>query len=241
MIYKKPVQYVLLDIEGTTTDIDFVHQTLFPYAAERMTDFIETRQDHPLVREAVEDVMNTVKAEENVSYVAPERVPETLMRWIEEDRKHTALKTLQGLIWESGYTNGDYQGHVYDDVPEAFERWKNNRLTIGIYSSGSVHAQKQLFEHSTAGDLTPYFANHFDTTVGGKKEIQSYITIAQALELEPEQILFLSDVPEELEAAHEAGLQVMQITRDDRTKVAARFQQAKDFNQILRTQAIRVF
>ncbi len=241
MLYKKPVQVVLLDIEGTTTDIDFVHKTLFPYAAERLAEFIATRQDHPLVKEALEDVIKTIQTEASISFVSDEKLTQVLLEWIAADRKHTALKTLQGLIWEAGYVQGDFQGHVYPDVPEAFKRWQDNRLKIAIYSSGSVYAQKQLFEHSTAGDLTPYFSNHFDTTVGGKKEPASYQKIAESLQRAPDEILFLSDVAEELAAAHEAGLQVMQVVRDPRTQPDPRFEKTTDFSQLLRTQATRVF
>ena len=201
------IRFILLDIEGTTTDIDFVHKVLFPYSAERLAGFVAQYADAPDVQEALQSVQATVQAEENRQLDRAGAV-ETLLRWIREDRKHTALKQLQGLIWKAGFEQGDYQGHVYPDVPVALENWKREGIGLGIYSSGSVQAQRLLFAHSVSGDLTPYFSHYFDTKVGGKKESQSYRNIAEQLQLVPDCILFLSDVAEELEAATKAGMAV---------------------------------
>jgi len=212
------VRFVLLDIEGTTTDIDFVHQVLFPYSAERLAQFVQAHADDSAVQAALAEVKATVLDESRQSINDAQAV-ETLLHWIQTDRKHGALKTLQGMIWKTGFEQGDYQGHVYPDVPEALERWKQQGLGMGIYSSGSVQAQQLLFKYSCFGDLTPYFSQYFDTKVGGKKETQSYQNIAQALKIPASDILFLSDVPTELDAAKAAGFQVIQLIRSYKTDI----------------------
>jgi enolase-phosphatase E1 len=205
-------EFILMDIEGTTTDIDFVHKTLFPYAAEHLTGYVQTHADDEEVRACLQSVKSTVQAEENREIDDTEAI-NTLLRWIREDRKHTALKELQGLIWKEGFEQGAYQGHVYPDVPPQLEAWKQQDIGLGIYSSGSVQAQKLLFAHSVAGDLTPYFSHYFDTRVGAKRDPASYRLIAEKLNRTPSSILFLSDVEEELDAAAEAGFQILQLVR----------------------------
>jgi enolase-phosphatase E1 len=138
-----------------------------------------------------------------------------LQDWIREDRKHPALKALQGMLWKDGYERGDYRGHVYPDAVDALRRWHADGIPLHVYSSGSVDAQKLLFAHSEAGDLSGLFAGHFDTAVGGKREVGSYLRIAQELGLPPAEILFLSDVVEELDAARLAGMQTMLLDRPE--------------------------
>jgi enolase-phosphatase E1 len=222
-------RFILLDIEGTTTDIDFVHKVLFPYAAERLEAFIKANGEKPEVQAAIRSVKETVQTENNQE-LDDEGVIDTLLEWIADDRKHGTLKTLQGMIWETGFRQGDYRGHVYPDVPVALQQWKEQGIDLGIYSSGSVQAQKLLFGHSEAGDLTPLFSHYFDTTVGGKKEPDSYAKIAAALQLSPSDILFLSDVEAELDAAAQAGFQVMQLVRGE--PVASKYPQANSFADI---------
>lgn len=207
------IRFILLDIEGTTTDIQFVHNVLFPYSAERLESFVTRYADEAEVRSALQSVQDTVLSEENRTITDAE-VVETLLKWIRDDRKHTALKQLQGLIWKSGFEQGDYRGHVYPDVPQALEVWKTHGLGLGIYSSGSVQAQKLLFGYSVFGDLTPYFSHYFDTQVGGKRESDSYREIARQLGITPQEVLFLSDVEAELDAAAAAGFQVTQLLRN---------------------------
>ncbi len=206
------IRFILLDIEGTTTDIDFVHQVLFPYSTERLVQFVQNNAETCAVQDVLDQVKITVLDETRKAITDAEAV-DTLMHWIQTDRKHGALKTLQGMIWKTGFEQGDYQGHVYPEVPAALERWKQQGIGLGIYSSGSVQAQKLLFGHSVFGDLTPYFSHYFDTQVGGKKETQSYQNIAEALHISPAEILFLSDVPAELDAAQQAGFQTTQLLR----------------------------
>lgn len=225
------IRFILLDIEGTTTDINFVHKVLFPYSAERLAGFVAQHAEEPQVQEALQLVQATVQAEENRNIDQAGAI-ETLLQWIRDDRKHTALKQLQGLIWKTGFEQGDYQGHVYSDVPVALENWKRSGLGLGIYSSGSVQAQQLLFAHSVSGDLTPYFSHYFDTKVGGKKESQSYENIAAQLQLPPADILFLSDISAELEAAAAVGMQVTQLVRDAQIPPSTQYPAVSDFSQI---------
>ena len=206
---------ILLDIEGTTTPVDFVYQVLFPYARARVKDFLEHHAEAAspdielLRREHEQDVARGTDPPawaDAVSYV----------HWLmDQDRKSTGLKSLQGKIWEEGYRSGELRGEVYPDVLPAFERWRQQQKRICIYSSGSVLAQKLLFSRSTAGDLTPFIDEHFDTTTGPKKETESYQKIAKALSLDPPAIVFLSDVVAELDAAREAGMKTGLCVRDE--------------------------
>ncbi len=207
------MKFILMDVEGTTTSISFVHETLFPYAKEKMESFILSNLEHPEVISSLELVKEDA-AKEGLGALNTESCISLLLRWIEEDRKHFALKTLQGLIWDEGYKSGVIKGHVYEDVLPAFKKWKEKGLTLGIYSSGSVKAQHLIFEYSTAGNLRPYLSDHFDTKVGHKREITSYQTISKELGLHSSDILFLSDIKEELDAAKEAGMKTTQLVRE---------------------------
>lgn len=202
----------LFDIEGTTTDINFVHKVLFPYAAEHLRPYVLQHKDEPAIKSALDDVAATVLKEENRK-VSLEDSISTLEKWIKEDRKHGALKEIQGHIWDIGYSKGDFKGHVYPDVKPYFMKILNDGGKIGIYSSGSVHAQKLIFGYSTDGDLTPMISHYFDTKIGHKREPTSYSNIANAVHLKPEEIHFYSDIAEELAAAKEAGLEVTQLLR----------------------------
>jgi len=193
---------VLTDIEGTTSSIAFVTDTLFPYAKANLRDFV-TRNP-----EVSAPWLDAVRTEE------PGDPVDTLLRWIDEDRKATPLKTLQGLIWAEGYADGTLKGHVYRDAADALKRWHDAGIALHIYSSGSVAAQKLIFGHSNEGDLTPLFSGYFDTTSGPKKEAESYRTIARAIGEAPGDILFLSDNIQEIDAAREAGMQAIHIDRE---------------------------
>jgi enolase-phosphatase E1 len=138
---------------------------------------------------------------------------EVLQGWIDEDRKHPALKALQGMIWEAGYAEGEYRAHVYDDAVDGLRRWHGHGHPLYVYSSGSVPAQKLLFGHSTAGDLSPLFSGWFDTAIGGKREVSSYRNLVSQLGRPAGELVFLSDVVEELDAAREAGLDTVLLDR----------------------------
>lgn len=207
-----------MDIEGTTTSISFVHETLFPYSAKRLGSFLKEKNKLPAVNEILSRVAETILSESNLGSYSTKEIntdecEAALQKWIREDRKHAALKDLQGLIWREGYESGAYKGHVYPDVLPNWKKWKAAGLGLGIYSSGSVDAQKQIFGYSEAGDLTEYLSHYFDTRVGAKKEKASYERIAAELGLSPEAILFLSDVPAELDAAREVGFKTTHLLR----------------------------
>lgn len=210
----------IFDIEGTTTDIRFVHTVLFPYALARMAAFVEDNADFPEVKDALTDVAETLAIEGTTSATQAQCI-EALCYWITTDRKHTALKTLQGLIWQAGYESGDFVGHVYPDVPPILAQLHLAGDTLGIYSSGSVAAQKLLLGYSNAGDLTPLFQHYFDTRVGGKREAASYQAILNTLNLPGESVVFCSDVAEELNAAHQAGLHCVLVARDGQPEASA--------------------
>lgn len=201
---------IITDIEGTTSSIDFVHKVLFPYSRAALPGFVNERRGDPEVRRWLQQV-----ADEVGCGVDDPQVVDTLLHWIDIDRKHTALKALQGLIWVSGYVQGEFRAHVYPDVPDVLRAWRDAGLRLYVYSSGSVAAQKLFFGHSEAGDLLPLFDGHFDTTVGGKREAESYRRILEAIGLPGGEVLFLSDVVAELDAAREAGLHTLLLERGE--------------------------
>ena len=212
------VRAILLDIEGTTTPVDFVYQVLFPYARAPVKDFLEHHA------EAASPDIELLRAEHEQDVergAVPQQWPDwadpmPYIHWLmDQDRKSTGLKSLQGKIWEEGYRSGELRGEVYPDVLPAFESWRQQGMKICIYSSGSVLAQKLLFSRSTAGDLTPFIDAYFDTTTGPKKETASYRKIAEPLSLDPAAIVFFSDVVAELDAAREAGMKTGLCVRDE--------------------------
>lgn len=192
-------QAILLDIEGTTSSISFVTETLFPYARAHLRDFLTEHAD------AAAPILAEVPGDDPVA---------TLLDWIDEDRKAIPLKTLQGMIWALGYADGTLKGHVYPDTPDALRRWRGEGIPVHIYSSGSVAAQKLLFRNSVAGDLTPLLSGYFDTTSGPKRDAGSYAKIAATLGLPPAAMLFVSDVQAEVDAARDAGMQAALIARE---------------------------
>ena len=199
---------ILTDIDGTAGSISFVREVLFPYARRELPRFVRERGKEPEVRRWLDQV-----ATEHGAMCEDAMIVETLQGWIDEDRKHTALKALQGLIWTDGYERADFTAHVYPDAVEGLRRWHAEGHPQAVYSSGSVPAQKMFFGHSDAGDLLPLFQAFFDTEVGGKREAASYARIAEELGREPGSILFLSDVVAELDAAREADLRTVLVDR----------------------------
>lgn len=218
------IHAVLTDIEGTTTAIDFVHRTLFPYARARMADFIQHHPQAPAVADAARAL--GVAADDLAA------ITDGLLAWIDEDRKETALKALQGLIWVQGYEQGDFTGHLYPDAHAGLQRWHRSGRSLYIFSSGSVQAQKLLFGHSDFGDLTPLFSGYFDTTTGAKREPEAYRRIAEAIGRPAAEVLFLSDVVAELDAAASSGMQTCLLVRGERPAGAERHPNVTDFDQI---------
>ena len=245
------IRAILLDIEGTTTSIDFVYQTLFPYARRHLAEFVESHYGSGELRSTLEQLRREWEADaqqksppfdfahgpepaegrnEERAVATPSDCPawrsesraaeiESIVAYcywlMDQDRKSTPLKSLQGMIWENGYRSGELRGHVYPDVPAAFARWKQEGKTISIFSSGSILAQKLIFAHTEAGDLTPFITVYFDTTTGAKREPESYLKIAVALGAPPGDILFLSDSWAELQAARSVGMQTALSVRPE--------------------------
>ncbi|MDO4709034.1 MAG: acireductone synthase [Pseudomonadota bacterium] len=199
---------ILTDIEGTTGSISFVKDVLFPYARAALPGFIATHQHEPQVRALLEEVGNEL----GIAYDDP-TIAGTLQSWIDQDRKHTVLKALQGMIWQAGYRDGEFTAHIYPDVAPALRQWRAAGHRLAVYSSGSVPAQQLFFGHSDAGDLLPLFDAFFDTRVGHKREPESYQRIAAELGVAADNILFLSDVVEELDAARETGMHTCLVDR----------------------------
>ena len=219
---------ILTDIEGTTSSIDFVHEILFPYASEKLAEFVTQHEAEPAIAAILDDARAV--AEEPEADTA--RLIALMQRWIAEDRKVTALKALQGHLWQHGYINGDFTGHVYDDAVAHLRAWADSGIPLYVYSSGSVQAQKLLFGHSDGGDLTPLFSGYFDTLVGHKRESSSYEAIAASIGVPAGEILFLSDVAEELDAARTSGMQTVQLVRDENV-VVGEHAVAADFNEVV--------
>ena len=199
---------ILTDIEGTTSSISFVKDVLFPYARRALPGFVREHGAEPEVRRWLDIV-----ATEHGAMCDDAMIVETLQGWIDEDRKHTALKALQGLVWREGYLSGELEADMYPDAVAGLRRWHEAGHRLAVYSSGSVAAQKLLFAHTDAGDLAPLFDAFFDTEAGPKREAASYARIAAALSAAPGDIVFLSDVVAELDAARDAGLRTVLLDR----------------------------
>ena len=222
-----PIKAILTDIEGTTSAVSFVFDVLFPYAARHLPQFILDHAEEPVVAAQ----LDAVRAESGEGGADLIRVIEILLQWLAEDRKATPLKALQGMVWQQGYASGQLKGHVYPDAVEALKRWHQAGYALYVYSSGSVQAQKLLFAHTAFGDLTPLFSGYFDTRVGAKRETESYQNIAEQLILPPQDLLFLSDIRQELDAARLAGWHTCQLIRDDADELSDHLQ-VNRFDQI---------
>jgi enolase-phosphatase E1 len=203
------VRAVLTDIEGTTSSVSFVKDVLFPYARDHLPAFVTSRRSDPEVQRWLAATALAAGIDDPHSRL----VIDTLLDWIDEDRKATPLKALQGMIWKTGYESGDYRAHVYPEVPARLREWKDRGLKLFVYSSGSVPAQKLFFAHTEAGDLAPLFDGWFDTEIGGKRERDSYVRIAETTGFPAGSVVFLSDIVQELDAAHSAGMQTIRVCR----------------------------
>jgi enolase-phosphatase E1 len=226
---------VLLDIEGTTTPIDFVFRVLFPYARARLAAFLDSHASQP---DVIEDVAG-LRAEHERDLAAGRKPPPwregaaAYARWLmDADRKLTPLKALQGRIWEGGFASGELRGQVYPDVPGALRRWTAEGRTVAIFSSGSVLAQKLLFGNCDQGDLTPMLSGYFDTTTGAKADTASYLTIAGALGVTPQAGLFVSDVVAELDAARDAGFSTALAVRSPPGPPANGHREVRSFDEL---------
>ena len=221
-----PVDAVVMDIEGTTTSIDFVMDVLYPYARKHLPNFVRRHRNEPQVASIMDEVR------EIGGVWNDEAVVVRLCNWMQSDRKVTPLKTLQGLIWEQGYRSGELVSHLYPDVAPVLRSWHGRGVRLFIYSSGSAHAQRLIFGHTVDGDLTALLAGYFDTRMGAKGEATSYRRIAQAIGLPPGRLLFLSDVRAELDAARRSGYQTIWLVRGGLQGLAAAHRRATTFDQI---------
>lgn len=220
----RPFRHLLLDIEGTTCPVDFVSGTLFPYAKRQLQQFLGEQRGDPRVRGLMAELQQAWQQDDNAEARAlssrrEPKAPHTEMdivtlipylhHLIDRDRKLTPLKQLQGMIWDQGYGRGELLAPLFDDVPPALQRWHRQGLHLSVYSSGSVQAQRLLYRHTTAGNLEPLFAYWFDTRTGSKQDPSSYDKIAAAMGCCSREILFISDIPAELEAASGSGMAVL--------------------------------
>jgi enolase-phosphatase E1 len=227
-----PLAAVLTDIEGTTTRIAFVRDVLFPYARERMAGFLAEHGADPQVAAELAAVRRLAPARPEL---------ETLLGWIDSDAKITPLKALQGMIWRQGYADGSLQGDLYPDVAPCLRLWAGIGIRLSVFSSGSVAAQRLIFGHSVAGDLTGLFSGFFDTHVGGKRDPDSYSRLAIAMGLPTAEVLFLSDLEAELDAAATAGMRTCQLVRaHDGTEASDRHATAVDFRAVGRLMELPV-
>ena len=204
---------ILTDIEGTTSSISFVKDVLFPYARDALPGFVREHGQREDVRRWLDAVAIEYGAIERGVDFGDDAIVEILQRMIDEDRKHIALKALQGMIWGDGYRSADFTAHIYPDAAASLRDWHAAGYPLAVYSSGSVPAQKLFFGHTDAGDLTALFGGWFDTEVGHKRDAHSYREIARRLGRGADAIVFLSDVVEELHAAREAGMHTVLIDR----------------------------
>jgi enolase-phosphatase E1 len=221
---------ILLDIEGTVAPIAFVHEVLFPYARKEMNAYLRARWSTPPVA-AARLMLEAASAEFSEQSLASLKAK--IFDLMDRDVKSTGLKQLQGLIWEEGYRAGAFQSPVYPDVAPALHRWSGAGKIIAIYSSGRVAAQKVFFQHTVAGDLTPFLSGFYDTTTGPKKSASSYTAIAKALKFSPDEMLFISDVAEEVEAARSVGLDGIVVLRPGNATTAFAGIKIKSFDQVL--------
>jgi enolase-phosphatase E1 len=220
------IRAIVTDIEGTTSSLSFVKEVLFPHARKHMGAYVRQHGNTPEVRQALLDVAEYCGARMN-----DEQCIAQLEQWIDEDKKITPLKFLQGLIWADGYRRNELAGDLYEDAANLLTQWHRDGLALYIFSSGSVLAQKLLFSHTPYGDFTPLFSGYFDTATGPKQEAESYRKIAAAIGFEPDEILFLSDIAAELDAAHQAGMSTYQLVREG-TMPCSGHPHARDFSVI---------
>jgi enolase-phosphatase E1 len=222
------IKAIVTDIEGTTSSIEFVHKVLFPYSVKVIPEYLRQHEKEPEIAAIIADIKQESK-QENATL---DEVIDILMSWIKQDKKITALKALQGIIWEYGFRNNEFKGHLYEDAYRNLTKWHQEGINLYVFSSGSVQAQKLLFGNNEYGDLTFLFGDFFDTNIGNKKEVDAYQNIASSIQTNPENILFLSDVVAELDAAKAAGYQTILLVRDKLPEHSDRHTIVNKFDQI---------
>lgn len=218
------IKAIITDIEGTITDIHFVHKILFPYSLQKMHEFVHHNYRN------IEDIIAQIKIKYLSQDSSLDEVIRQLKYWIETDQKISELKTIQGKIWKNGYETGAFTGHIYIDAFQKLKQWHDDGLELYVYSSGSVQAQQLLFKHSDFGDITPLFLNYFDTQVGAKKEAQSYQNILKTINKKADDVLFMSDIEGELEAAGASHIHCLLLDRANSIK-QSKFHKVHDLSQ----------
>ena len=235
------VRGILLDIEGTTSSISFVYDVMFPYVRNNIASFLSDNWQEESVQECIPQLANDLEKPSVAEWLGglsqqeqQAEVVAGVMGLMDADVKATGLKQLQGLIWKDGFHNGQMVAHLYEDVPDSIRRWKDLGVDIRIYSSGSIQAQQLFFGHTVAGDLLDQFRGHYDTTTGAKQDAESYRKIASEYDCAPSEILFVSDVVGELEAAREAGMQTVLSIRpgNKSAEKGHRFPEIESFEEI---------
>lgn len=233
---------IVTDIEGTTTAISFVKDTLFKYAYENCESFLRDNFESQEIQNIIENLCSEAerenfqikKSKERSQFIS--KVTSYVQKLINEDRKVGALKLLQGKIWKFAFENGLIKGHVFDDIPRNFKKWTDMGIKLYIYSSGSVEAQRLLFKYSAHGDLTAYISGYFDTNVGHKQEAISYENILKHIKVSGQNVLFLSDIPNELYAAEKASITTLLLNRPFNYPVSDKdkcyFQIVNNFDEI---------
>ncbi len=221
-ISRNDVGCVLLDIEGTTSSIRFVHDVMFPHVREHLVEFLESNWTTPELQECLSLLATDLGHASTEAWLPPgtpaelrEQVCRSVIEMMDQDRKATGLKQLQGLIWKDGFTSGQLVAPLYDDVLPALQAWRDDHIELRIYSSGSVAAQRLFFGHTIHGNLLDLFAGHYDTTIGSKKDADSYRRIVDDIGKPASSVVFISDVVDELAAAEQAGLQTVLSARPD--------------------------
>lgn len=222
------VRCALFDIEGTVADVRFVYDVMFPFVRKHVGTFLESHASDPVVQSAVQQLLAEAAAlppSASAATSPPQTtsahpVVQAVDRLMDVDSKTTGLKALQGLIWKEGFQAGLLEAELFPDVVPALRAWRAAGIDLRIYSSGSILAQKLFFQHTSQGDLAPWFSAHYDTTIGGKRVAESYRRIAEDCQMPPEQIIFFSDVTEELVAAAEAGMLTAACARPNNAPLA---------------------
>lgn len=204
------IKAILTDIEGTTSSINYVKDVMFEYSKNRLKDYLQKHWKEDHVKNIVKSLSQ--KLEKDIDLQTAVLV---FKDFIEKDIKDTLLKELQGHIWEEGFKSGELKGHIYEDAYIKLKELKEKGYKIFVYSSGSIKAQKLFFGHSSYGDITYLFDGFFDTTVGSKKDPDSYLKIASTIGLDPKEILFLSDIEDEINAAKKAGMKTCLVSREN--------------------------
>jgi len=218
---------IVTDIEGTTSDIAFVQQVMFPHSRAALPNYVREHAEDPEVMPWIAMVASEV-------HTTPDNLPTViaaLLSWIDADRKHTALKALQGQVWAKAFADGEFTAHLYPDAIESLRNWHAQAIPLYVYSSGSLQAQKMYFAHTGVGDVRNWFVDYFDTTSGPKREANSYVNIAQNIGVPARELLFLSDIGAELDAARAAGWQTVQLLREGATPAPGHMQ-VKSFTDI---------